>query len=182
MVQVELSSVTFERLQKLAIPLVDTIETVVNRLLDERQAKDATGSPRVRSAEPSRLAFASAAPPPLTHTKVLSITFDGKSVTREVTWAGLLREAIRRLPNDAKTPDALRRLIVVNFVTGQKTDEGYRYLPEAGISLQGQDAADAAKAAFHIAKQMGWPLEVEFVWRNKPGAAHPGQVGVLKTT
>ena len=176
MIQVELSQATFERLQRLAVPLVDTIETVINRLLDRSE-----GAPPPRAAAASAPSvFDPASPPPLTHTKVVAIRFDGVPMAKDVNWNGLLRETVKRLPQDLRTPESLRRLVVVNFVAGRKDDEGYRYLEEANISLQGQDARDAARAAFHIARQRGWALEVEFVWRDKPAAAHPGQLGVLR--
>ncbi len=178
-VQLEMSSETFERLQKLSIPLIDTVETVINRLIDRHGRMDVTEDNSAKT-ENAPLVFTSAAPPSLTHTKVLGIKFDGKPLAGSVNWAVLLREAVKRLPANSKTPDALRRLIVVNFVGGKKEDEGYHYLPEANISLQGQDAVDAARAAFHIAQQMGWTLEVEFVWRNKSGATHRGRTGLLK--
>lgn len=180
MVQLEISSETFERLQKLAIPLIDTVETVIIKLMD-RHAPEPEAIESTTRIGKAPLIFTPAAPPSLTHAKVLRINFDGEPLSVGVNWAGLLREAVKRLPSNAKTSDALRRLIVVNFVEGRKEDEGYHYLPEANLSLQGQDAVDAARAAFHIAQQMGWALEVEFVWRNKPGAAHPGRMGLLKT-
>lgn len=65
----------------------------------------------------------------------------------------------------------------MNFVDGQKNDEGYRYLPDVGISIQGQDANGAWKAACYIAQQLGFPLTVTFVWREKEGAAFPGVTG-----
>ena len=65
----------------------------------------------------------------------------------------------------------------MNFVDGQKNDEGYRYLPDVGISIQGQDANGAWKAACHIAQQLGFPLTVTFVSREKESAAFPDVTG-----
>src|SRR5271170_3893147 len=61
------------------------------------------------------LNFSAATPPNLTHTKVVAIRFDGRPVMRRVSWAGLLREAIRRLPKEARTRESLRHLVIVNF-------------------------------------------------------------------
>jgi hypothetical protein len=44
-------------------------------------------------------------------------------------------------------------------VKGKKEDEGYRYLADVNLSVQGQDA----NAAW--AKQLNCPFEVIFAWR-----------------
>ena len=176
---VELSPNTFTRLQTHAVPLVDSIESVINRLIDFYESRDgapvpvssAGGYENVRQFSPS-------APPGLTHTKVLAVEFRGKSLERsQANWNGLLNAAVRAAKAAAKSPAEFKKLIVVNFVDGQKNDEGYRYLPDVGFSLQGQDANGAWKAAFHIAQQLGYQLSVTFVWREKEGAAFPGVTG-----
>jgi hypothetical protein len=88
-----------------------------------------------------------------------------------------LDEAIRAAKKRAKSDDDLKRLILVNTAVGKKEDEGYRYLSDAHISVQGQDSNAAWKAVFYIAKQLGIPFEVIFTWRAKEGAAFPGVTG-----
>ena len=73
----------------------------------------------------------------------------------------------------------LKKVIHVNMISGRKVDEGYRYLSEADISVQGQDANAAWQSAFYAAAHLSMPLEVVFVWRQKEGAAHPGVTGRL---
>lgn len=116
--------------------------------------------------------------PNLRHTKLLSAKVGSETI--RPTWNGLLFHVIRLIPKDrlAKTDEA-RRLIIVNFVSGKKEDEGYRFVPELGISVQGQDANDSWKGASHIAQKLGVPVEVEFLWRMKEGAAFPGVTGRL---
>jgi hypothetical protein len=116
--------------------------------------------------------------PNLRHTKLLSAKVASETI--RPTWNELLFHLIRLIPKDrlAKTDEG-RRLIIVNFVPGKKEDEGYRFVPEHGISVQGQGANDAWKGASHIAQRLGVPVEVEFLWRMKDGAAHPGVTGRL---
>ena len=59
-----------------------------------------------------------------------------------------------------KGQDALKQLIIVNHVAGKKEYIGYRYIPSANVSVQGQDAVGAWKATAHILKAR---------------AAHPGE-------
>jgi hypothetical protein len=180
MPQIELSTATFGRLQQLAEPFVDTPETVINKLIDayESRAK-APAAVESQASGTTAKAFNPASPPDLKHTKVLSAKVDGEALEKGANWNGILVAAIRKATATAKAPDDLRRLIIVNFVPGRKDDEGYKYLPEAEISVQGQDANSSWKGAAHIAQRLGFPLEVEFLWREKEGAEHPGEMGRL---
>lgn len=176
---VELSSATFTRLQAHAVPLVDTIETVITRLLDAFERRDgAPASDEGPGESGAARRFNPNTPPSLRHAKALAIEFDGQSLDRkEANWNGLLDAAIRKAKAGTRTTAELRKLVVVNLVEGQKTDEGYRFLSDIGVSVQGQDANGAWKAVCHIAQQLGCPVQVTFVWRDKPGAAFPGVTG-----
>jgi hypothetical protein len=178
---VELSPQTFARLQAHAVPLVDSIETVINRLADFYESNNGTAAstPRVGPASKSRR-FSPLTPPDLKHTKVLSVEFCGKRLDRaQETWNGLLLTAIREAKAKAKSPANFKNLVVVNFVDGEKSDEGFRYLPDIGISVQGQDANYSWRGACHIAQQLSLPLQVTFAWRQKDGAAFPGEIGQM---
>jgi hypothetical protein len=179
---VDLSPTTFSRLQTHAVPLVDTIESVINRLLDAYEAKsgaplapsDSSDSGIIRQFNPST-------PPDLTHTKVLAIEFGGKPLPRgEANWNGLLNAAIREAHAKAKSTVDLQKLVIVNFAEGEKSTEGYRFLSDIGISVQGQDANGAWKGASHVAQQLGFELKATFIWRGKEGAAFPGTTGQLQ--
>jgi len=116
--------------------------------------------------------------PNLRHTKLLSAKVGGQPI--RPTWNGLLFDLIRRIPKGRlEKPEEARRLIIVNFVAGEKEDEGYKFIPNLGISVQGQDANDSWKGASHIPQKLGVPVEVEFLWRMKEGAEFPGEMGRL---
>jgi hypothetical protein len=173
---IELSPITFTRLQTHAVPLVDTIESVINRMIDayEKKADAATeggDGQSVRSFNPN-------AAPDLTHAKILGVTFCGKPLGRgQDNWNGLLNAAVREAKAKAKSSSEFKQLMVVNYVEGQKQDEGYRHLSDLNLSVQGQDANGAWRAVSHIAEHLGCPLTVKFAWREKEGAAFPGVVG-----
>jgi hypothetical protein len=180
MPQVQIADETLARLQKLAIPLVDTVDTVINRIVDAYEndrAKD-TGAKPAELAYKGR-AFDAANPPDLTHTKVLSARLDGTALAKSANWNGLLKQAIRLAKQRSKSIDELKRLVIVNHVIGQKDDEGYEFLADAGLSVQGQDAKAAWRGTAHIAQQLGITVEVIFLWRHKNKAAFPGETGRL---
>lgn len=176
---VDLTPVTFTRLQAHAVPLVDTIESVINRLLDAYETKSGTPVPPGDSGDTSTARqFNPNTPPDLTHTKLLAIEFDGKPLARgDANWNGLLNAAIRAARAKAKSTAELKKLVIVNFVEGQKSDEGYRFLSDVGISVQGQDANGAWRGASHVAQQLGCDLKATFIWREKEDAAFPGTMG-----
>ena len=176
---VDLSPTTFSRLQTHAVPLVDTIESVITRLLDAYEAKSGTPiAPTDSDGDSTARQFNPNTPPNLRHTKALAIEFGGKPLARgEVNWNGLLNAAVREARAKAKSSADLKKLLIVNFVEGQKSDEGYRFLSDVGISVQGQDANGAWKGACHVAQQLGCELKATFVWREKEGAAFPGTTG-----
>src|SRR5690606_33468913 len=63
----------------------------------------------------------------------------------------------------------------------QYEDEGFRYYPELGLSVQGQSAADAWKEVDRLARKWRIPVYVEFWWRENPKAQYPGRTGLLRS-
>lgn len=181
MPQIELSPPTFERLQKFAIPLVDTPEKLINRILDVYENSSASiEDVSDRDIVPTQTIrdFDGTSPPNLTHTKVLVAEFCKIRLSKaDANWNGLLNEAIRFAKKKAASDEEFKRLILVNFIMRKKEDEGYRYLDDVGVSVQGQDANAAWKAACYIAQQLGCSFEIVFTWRNKEEAAYPGVTG-----
>ena len=167
---VQLSESTFARLQKRAVPLVDDIESVINKLIDECESKAsaAGGDGVVRQ-------YSLRTPPNLTHTKILEAKLFGEVVKPE--WNALLQATIIRAAAQLKNVKALRELIVVNNVEGKKEDQGYKYLPAAGISVQGQDSVAAWKATAHIVLALKFTIDVLFMWHDNEKAISPGSTG-----
>jgi len=176
---VELSPQTFSRLQAHAIPLVDNIETVIARLIDFYESRDGAPAAAAEDGAGGKIrGFNPVSPPRLTHTKILTIEFCGRPLDhRQANWNGLLDAAVRVAKSSAKSAGELKQLVIIPCVEGKKEDEGYRYLADVGISVQGQDANGAWKAACHIAQKLGLPLTATFVWREKEAAAFPGVAG-----
>lgn len=172
---VTLSEATFLRLQAHAVPLVDSIETVINRVLDTFEA----GGAEIHSdGSFSARVFNPAGPPNLAHTKVLSVEFCGRRFPpSDTNWNALLIAAIREAGKHLSGAERVKELVIVNSILGKKEEGGFKYLSEVGLSVQGQDANGAWKAAYHIAKNLGLPVNVTFVWYENEKAAFPGVTG-----
>jgi hypothetical protein len=183
MPQIEISVDTLALLKRHAEPLVDTYDTIIGKFGRAFEASnghaDKELSPIVVQTPISAKVYSNDSPPDLTFTKVRSAKLDGTPLANGTNWANILRWAVRKAKNHAKTEDDLRRLIIVNFVAGKKEDEGFKYLPEVNLSVQGQDTNAAWRGINHIAQQLKLPIDVVFVWRHKEKAAFPGETGRL---
>ena len=76
----------------------------------------------------------------------------------------------------AKPGDEVAELVIVNRVVGSKTNNGYRFIPSAGVSVQGQDANSCWKAVAHIANKLNVRVKVFWKWY----AAKPGETGTTQ--
>ena len=177
MPDISIEHATFERLKRLAEPLVDNADAVVCRALDALE-ENGRGRPVGQSLEidreiqPSRL-------PNLTHTKILSARI-GSEVIDRPNWNRLLNRIVVLAMHHAGNFERLAQTCPANMVQGQKRDDGYHFLREIGISVQGLSAHEACSALIDTARRIGINLEIVFRWREKEGAAHPGETGRLR--
>jgi hypothetical protein len=199
---IEVPDALFSRLQKLAIPLVDTPTTVIERVVNHYEscketevailerayghveswgqgkrgaAPEQQGDPRFKSQT-----FEPKSPPDLRHTRIISAGFAGRGADG---WNRLVHvahvEAMRRLGS----VDALRRMSKSNMIVGRPMSEdekkGYRYIAEINVSIQNVDAGHAWSNSLRLAEALNVELEVDFEWMPKNEAAYPGQMGRL---
>jgi hypothetical protein len=174
--EIRIQDSTFARLQRHARPFVDTPDSVINLALDALEAAgapagggegDGHGPQIERRIDPRNL-------PSLTHTKVLSAMIDGKAIAK-ANWNLLLDEMLRRATKQLQSLHKVRDLVPVNMIQGRKEDEGYSYLTDINVSVQGQDANAACRAIVAAAHGLGIALDLVFMWRHKESAAHPGE-------
>lgn len=180
--KIEISERNFRRIQELAEPLIDTLDSVLARVLDHyeenksRSGKAAAASQKKIAEISSAELFDPVRPPDLTHTRVLEAQICGRSL-RSPNWNAIIDETFRIASTEMTGLFSLRKVAPINFVEGVKTDEGYHYLSDIRISVQGQSANDAWRSISRIARHFGFKVEVLFVWREKEGAAQPGRDG-----
>jgi len=178
MPQITIQDQTFERLQRYAKPFVDTPDTVISQALDALDQLAGTvlntnsNAGAERRIDPRAL-------PNLTHTKVIEASIDGE-VIGKANWNSLLDEMLRRAMKRVGTFEKLRRLCPVNMTKGRKEDEGYSYLSDIDISVQGQDANAACRTVVTTAQGLGLALDIGFMWRPKEAAAFPGERARIK--
>ncbi|MBG6206264.1 hypothetical protein IWQ49_000911 [Labrenzia sp. EL_126] len=177
MPQISISQATFERLQKHAVPLVDDIESVINKLIDQADTGDIkppqplAGDVKTHSIDPRDI-------PSLTHTKVLHAAIGGKTLQKN-NWNAAFDEILSLAAKQVDGYEALPKLCPANMVKGRKETDGYSYLPDIDISVQGQDANAACRAIVTLARHLGIEIDITFMWRPKEKATFPGERGRL---
>ncbi len=177
-VTIEISELTFQRLQNLAVPLVDTPDTVISRALDalEVQTKNGTqGSVAPATGTVGPLEIHPSNPPDLTHTRVSQASVAGRSV--KPGWNPLVTEMVLMARNRGLDVGKIKSISGLNVVQGERSDKGFRFVRAAGLSVQYQDANGAFRAVVGLARELGVGFEVELQWRDKEGAAHRGKLG-----
>lgn len=173
---VELSDATFKRLQAHAKPLVDTTSSVIDRLLDHYEQGRERPAPKSENGHAGMLRFDPADLPSLTHTKLRRAVLDGRELPRP-NWNQLARITLEAGLERLGGFEQLSHVTDARIVKGMKTDEGYSPLGATGISVQGVDTMDAWRITLGLARKLSMPVEVVFEWRDKEGAAHPGETG-----
>ncbi len=187
MLSIEIPDSLFARLQKLAVPLVDTPVTVIERLLSgyESQAAQAGASGVKPEQQEGRRPqpgseFEPGTVPGLRHTRIIAAEFAGRKADG---WNNLVHvvyiEAVRRLGS----VEAVRRISTAKMMLGRASSErakaGYGYVAEISACIQNVDAVHAWSNAFCLAKALRVPVEVEFEWLQKSEAAHPRKTARL---
>jgi hypothetical protein len=175
-----ISEKIFKRIQRLAVPLVDTLDSALERILDSYERTAAHKSPNAQPSElappgPSERAYDPFDPPNLTHTKLTNAIVGDKTL-RHPSWNSMLDEvvAIARKTRDFAS---LQALIPINIFEGDRSDQGYHFLREANLSVQGQSANDAWRGVAILAQEIGCSVQASFHWRQKKGALKPGESG-----
>lgn len=117
--------------------------------------------------------------PGLTFTRILSAKMGGKAVNKS-NWAGLLIEMAKLMQAKGFSGNRLSTEMQIPTKSEVYEEEGYRFHPELGISIQGQSAQDAWREVSRLADKHHIPVEVEFQWRDNEKAQHPGRVGIVR--
>ena len=157
----------------------ETIDRIVREAMEQLgiEHDDEAESVPVASTD-GALIFNTA--PSLTFTKPMKASINGKPI-QNPNWAAILLVMLEQVKAMGYEGEKLVRELAVPTKASSYEEDGYRFFPELGISVQGQSAADAWKEVDRLAKKWRIPVTVEFIWRQNPKAQHPGKAGVLRS-
>src|SRR5437868_3712341 len=127
--QITVSQALYDKIKNIAEPFVDTPDTVITRCVDFYISNStAPAKTAERGAGPDNaMSFPGDAPPDLSFTRIVSIMLEGKPLDKkDLWWNTLLFEVVGRAAEKLKSPDKLKRLLLVNYSDGESTEKGYR--------------------------------------------------------
>lgn len=163
-------------------PFEQTRESIIEDLIDAEMSRlDASTNGNGRSVPMAgdALHLNPDSHESLSHTRVHTATIDGRPVHRP-KWNGIREKlhilAIKRLASF----DEVKKASGANLRQGKYEDNGYKYLPDADLSIQGVGADLAWDHCLRLSRALNIPIHVAFEWRDKEGAAHPGKRGMLE--
>ena len=176
--KIEIPDDLFAKLQKHAVPLVDTPVDVIERAIRALEAGDEDAA---NKDHPSNLrTFNPAAAPNLSFTTLKRARIGEKILPKSDTyWNSVLHAVILEAATIGQSAEDIFDLISVNCKLGKREDNGFKFLEKAGISIQGQAANSAWKQAFVIASSFGIELDVTFSWQDHEKAAMPNVSGSM---
>lgn len=118
--------------------------------------------------------------PGLSFTKPLAASINGKAL-HSPRWSSILLMTIAQVKAKGVEGEKLVRELAIPAKAERYEEEGFKYHPDLGISVQGQSAADCWKEVDRLAQKWRFSVSVEFKWRQNEKAQYPGKTGVLRS-
>ena len=175
MPNVEISEFAFTYLQSLAVPLVDTCESVLDKMvLEHRELFGPSGQYFV---DLEADVYRAKNLPSVKFTMISSATVDGSPV--KSSWNHILETTIALAAKKGASPKDLLALLKANVRIGGHTENGFRPVPDAGISFQGLEANRASLEILKLADRFAIPVEINIDWPTMDKAAQPGKSATL---
>ena len=184
---IRISDTTFKKLQKLAIPLEDSHDSVIGRLADTALSGQIYALPEVYSSgiineTPTTIETGYVAKhDDLTHTRLVSATFDGDLIVKP-NWNALVKHAHIQAHNRLNSFEQVRKTTHARVKEGKYESEGFYFIPEVNFSLQGMDSNMSWDNSVRLARLIGVQVSATFEWHNKSKAARPGEMDTLTYT
>lgn len=157
----------------------ETIDQVVREVM-ERLGMERDEAPEATSAATDGGVMEFQNVPGLAFTKPLSASVNGKAI-HNPRWSAILLTIIAQIKARGFEADKLVSELHIPAKAKRYEDEGFKYHPALGISIQGQSAADAWKEVDRLANKWRIPVTVEFFWRQNSKAQYPGRTGMLRS-
>ncbi len=166
--QIEISDWAYEAISAM-MSKDDTAASVISRLVKAKlPLEDMGADTRSHNTE---LNFHLAGVPDLSFTNVISVKLNGQKIATN-KWNSVRNEVIKL---GLKENINLADVSSIGMIKGEKTDGGYKFYEQMGISIQGQSANDCWKACSDICSLIDATIEVLVQWRDNEKAAYPGQ-------
>ncbi|WP_163849396.1 T4SS efffector SepA family protein [Pseudooceanicola aestuarii] len=171
MKNISISEAAFDYLSSMAIPLIDTPATALDKLIAEhrelrRENAKKTSRTTVISCSSDHL-------PNVTHTSIRRASIGGNAAPKY--WNELLSDLLEKALHAPRDLSWLRQHLPLSLLSEPFENNGYRRIGNSGFAFQGVDANRACKAIALLAEDLRVPVEMEVTWSTKPKAELPGE-------
>jgi hypothetical protein len=157
----------------------DTIDRIVREAMEQLgMERDEEPDEAATTTSDGSMRFETA--PGLSFTKPLAAAINGKAL-HSPRWSSILLAVIAQVKAKGAEGERLVRELSIPAKAEKYEEEGFKFHPDLGISVQGQSASDAWKEVDRLAKKWRIPVTVEFWWRQNPKAQYPGKTGMLSS-
>jgi hypothetical protein len=157
----------------------ETIDRIVREAMEQLgMERDDEPEGAIATTSDGAMQFDTA--PGLAFTKPLAASLNGNAL-HNPRWSSILLTMIAQVKAKGIEGEKLARELAIPAKAARYEDEGFKYHPDLGISVQGQSASDAWKEVDRLAKRWRIPVWVEFWWRQNSKAQYPGKTGVLRS-
>ena len=180
-VTVTLTDTLLKKMESVAIPFVDTTHVgLIERAIDAlAESKKGPVSASVAETATNNGVYPADNPPSLSFSKPTAISVEGTHLNKKELYWNLLLFRMITLAAAKLDQQQLKQTLIVNWQPDKYEEDGYRFIPEAKLSVQGADANRAWMATYRLAQAAGLAVDVTFRWANKEDAANPGQFGFM---
>ncbi|QBY00837.1 hypothetical protein E2K80_08950 [Rhodophyticola sp. CCM32] len=181
MKSVKISNEAYTYLQSLAVPFEDTTSTVLDKILDEHKEAykpQLVSNLQLQSPTGVTMKFGVNDLPNVSFTDIISGSIIDQPVKKRY-WNDVLEEIIVLAVSKSSKLD-VEAALTLNTVDGEKSLNGYRFVPSAGFSFQGVDAVRACKNISSLSKAFSIPVTLELKWQEKPKAQFAGKTAILE--
>lgn len=157
----------------------ETIDHIVRETMEQLgMERDVEPEEAAHTAKDEAMQFDTA--PGLSFTKPLAASIGSKSI-HSPRWSAILLAMIAQVKAKGLEGSELARELAIPAKAQRYEEEGFKYHPDLGISVQGQSASDCWKEVDRLARKWRIPATVQFWWRQNPKAQYPGKTGMLRT-
>lgn len=94
-------------------------------------------------------------------------------------WISLIHILLKKLILEDRPVNDIKKISNLNIVKGNLSENGFCLIEGTSYSIQGVSANRGAQAILLLAKEYDKKIEIDFIWRDKQGAAFPNQNGKI---
>lgn len=173
---IEIGPANYKRLSEFAFGFGATPDSALTEVFAELDRLRAGGN----AAAAEVASFEADAPPNLAFTNVRRVKFENEVLPHASNyWNKVMEHVIVAAAKAGWSAKEIVSRSTAPMSLEAVSHNGFRFLPEAKLSVQGQDSNGAWRQIQKLCIACGFRIEIEFQWQDTPKAALPNQRGKL---